>query len=278
MKRFITVFFILAACPVFSQSLINPANSVFNVYAEAEYGFAGVIYHTFQNGDSGTSFNYVTQGGQDILFPIGRVQAGVQYKRNIVNLLYQPLKIDTSVTFKDNVTIDTTTFAAGSAMDLTYSFPFWRITYLYDFNAKDDTTIAAGVSLQIRNASIVFADRSGTSLTVTQNVGPVPALSFLYEKKFKNRLTLTYDITGIYASSALFNGANYNFEGSLIDTSLKAGIELKNNTRCFIGLRFLGGTANGYSKNTGGTWTESSSAYTDNKLATFSVTTGIKIY
>ena len=278
MKRFIPLLFLLATSPAFSQSLINPTNSVFNVYAEAEYGFAGVLYHTLQNGDSGTNFNYITQGGQDILFPIGRFQVGVQYKRHIVNLLYQPLQIDTSVKFKDPVTIDTTTFAAGSAMDITYSFPFWRITYLYDFNPKDNITIAAGASLQIRNASIKFADKSGTNLTVTQNIGPVPAVSFLYEQKFKNNFTLTYEITGIYASSAFLNGASYSFEGSLLDTSLQAGIELKNNIRCFIGARFLGGTADGRSENTGGTWTESSSAYTNNKLATFSVTTGIKVY
>lgn len=163
-------------------------------------------------------------------------------------------------------------------MELTYSFPYWRLTYLYDFINSPNTVLGLGASLQIRNASIKFKEIGGNNLTVSQNVGPVPAISFLFDKKFDNGLSLTYDLTGSYASSSFINGATYDFEGSLLDTSIKLGLELKNNVNWFLGIRFIGGSATGNSENIGGTWTESSSAYTDNQLATLSVVTGVRLY
>jgi ABC-type transport system involved in multi-copper enzyme maturation permease subunit len=65
------------------------------------------------------------------------------------------------------------------------------------------------LALQLRNASLIFkaldADRtSGTvddgELTVSQNLGPVPALSLYARYAFDWGLQLTADMTGLYAS------------------------------------------------------------------------------
>lgn len=277
-KIYIITVFILGITSINSQSLINNEDSLFKVNAQAEVGFISILYHTLQNGEDSTNFNYRDQGGQDILFPYTRFQVGLTYKKNIIHLLYQPLEVVTNVTFKEDVKVDTTTFSSGTPMELTYSFPFWRFTYLYNLSGSSDTTLAVGGSLQLRNASIKFKEIGGNNQTVSQNLGPVPALSFLFEKQFNTGLTLTYDLTGSYASSSFINGASYDFEGSLLDTSVKLGFQLKNSMVWFIGCRLLGGSATGNSENINGTWTESSSPYTDNKLATFTVMTGVKLY
>lgn len=277
-KTFILTFLLLSFSSISSESLINKKESAFKINAEAEIGFISILHHTLQNGKNSTNFDYREKGGQDILFPYNRYQVGLKYKKNIFYLLYQPLEVVTNVTFKENVKIDNTTFNSGTPMELTYSFPYWRLTYLYNFSNNLNTTIAFGGSIQIRNASIKFKEISGNNLTVSQNVGPVPAISLFLDKKFHSGLTLTYDLTGSYASSSFINGASYDFKGSLLDTSIKLGFELKNNINWFIGVRFIGGSATGNSENINGTWTESSSSYTDNKLATFTLMTGVKLY
>jgi hypothetical protein len=97
--------------------------------------------------------------------------------------------------------------------------------------------------LQIRNASIVFKSIAGTAteLYVSQNLGLVPALAIYSQYRFPFGLVLTADIAGIYASSAFFNGADFEFEGSILDASLRMGYELPNGLELFGNVRFFGG-------------------------------------
>lgn len=269
---------VLGVNTLYGESMINREESSIKLDAEAEIGFISVLNHTLQNGEDSTNFDYRDQGGQDILFPFSRYQLGLTYKRHNIKMLYQPLNIVTNVEFRDDVVMDTKTFEMGTPMEITYSFPFWRLTYLYDLFNKPQSTLAFGLSLQLRNASIIFKEIGGSDLTVSQNLGPVPALSFYYDKEFKNNSFISFDATGSYATSSFFNGADFEFEGSLLDTSLKAGLILKNSMKWFISLRFLGGSATGNSEYVDRTWSESISSYTDNQLATFILTTGVKIY
>lgn len=263
---------------LYTESMINIKNSTIKLDAEAELGFVSVLNHTLQNGEESTNFNYREQGGQDILFPFTRYQLGLSFDQHLVKMLYQPLNIVTNVEFRDEVIMDTTTFDSGTPMEITYSFPFWRMTYLYDLLEDPTSTLAFGLSLQLRNASIIFKEIGGNNLTVSQNLGPVPALSLLYDKEFKNNTFLSFDATGSYASSSFFNGADFEFEGSLLDTSLKVGMILNNSMKWFISFRYLGGSATGNSEYVNRTWSESISSYTDNRLATFVLTTGVKLY
>lgn len=278
MKKLFILIISISFVSLHSQSLINKKGSSFKLNAEVEGGFIGVLNHTLQNGKPGTNFNYKEEGGQDILFPIFRYQVGLNYKRSNLSILYQPLELITDVTFKDDVIIDGTTFTSGTPMELTYSFPFWRFTYLYTIVDRPETIFSIGGSLQLRNASIKFKEIGGVNQTVSQNLGPVPAISLLYDRQFKSGIGIYFDLTGSYANSSFFNGASYDFEGSLLDGSVKIYFELQRAMRWYVGCRFLGGSATGNSENIDGTWTESSSSYTDNQLATIIFFTGVRIY
>jgi hypothetical protein len=86
------------------------------------------------------------------------------------------------------------------------------------------------------------------------------------------------DATGLYASSAIINGASFAFEGSLLDASLRAGYPLRNGLDVFANLRFLGGTSKGESQYPDRNWSESDQRYGENYLSTMSFTLGLSVY
>ncbi len=82
---------------------------------------------------------------------------------------------------------------------------------------------------------------------------------------------------GFYASSAFFNGANYAFEGSIFDVSVRAGFEPTPGLDLFMNVRGLGGGAKGTRGDARDAWTESREPFTDNFLTTLSVTLGARV-
>lgn len=266
-----------------NESFINKKDAPVQFFAEYESGFISILSHTIQIGSNGTLFNYVTQGGQDILFPFERVNVGaVINDRHRISLLYQPFEINTVVPFEENVTVDGKEFVASSEglpMELKYGFPFWRISYSYDLMEQKDLTIGIGFALQIRNASIIFKAVDGSNVSVSQNTGLVPALHFYSMWETPIGLNLSADITGSYASSAFFNGADFEFEGSLLDASIRTGYRLKNNIEIFGNFRIFGGTSKGKSSYSGSNWSVSSNddRFSQNNIWTFSSTIGCTI-
>lgn len=297
MKKVLTIMAVLllsistTAFASSNESLINNTDDPVQFFAEFEQGLVSVRSHTIQIGGDGYGdlFNYVTQGGQDVLFPFQRATVGaVINKRHRVSFLYQPLEINTIVPFEDEVMIDGKTFgdnsnnyADATPVELKYGFPFWRVTYSYDVLDRDDMTLGLGAALQIRNASIIFKEVAGSKVSVSQNVGPVPALNIFYMWATPVGINLTVDITGSYASSALINGADFDFEGSLLDASIRGGYRVKHNMEIFANIRFLGGTSKGNSSYDGSNWSvsngDSDNRYSQNNLATVSATLGVTI-
>ncbi len=265
-----------------ANSLINSEDAKVKFNFDFETGLFGVLAHTYQSGSTAEgayNFDFVKEGGQDILLPFERYVAGITINdRHKISLLYQPLEVNTSVTFRDDVMIDSVIFSSGTPMEIKYGFPFYRFTYSYTFVKNDALELAAGLALQARNASIVFKEVSGEQMTVSQNVGPVPAINLYGRYNFNSGLYLSLDATGLYASSALINGASFTFEGSILDASLRAGYPLRDGVDVFANLRFLGGTAKGESEYIERTWTEPTESYTSNVLSTTSFTLGISVY
>lgn len=264
------------------HSLINTADSPVQFYAEAEGGFIKVFSNRYQSGEDGTSFNFVTQGGEEILFPLSRFELGMTIaQRHKLSVLYQPLAISTTVTFEEDVTVDGQTFDAGTAMELTYGFPFWRFTYGYDLLERDDVDVFVGAALQLRNASISFqpvnGGSAGSEATTSQNLGLVPALYAEGSYELPSGIRIGLEATGSYASSAFFNGADFEFEGSLLDTSLRISLPLKNGLATFVNLRYLGGGGSGYSEYEDKYWTQADADYSSNTLSTLSLTAGLEI-
>jgi hypothetical protein len=274
---------IMAVQPlVAEESLINRDGAALQFFGEVEGGAVKVLSHTFQSGDSGTLFNFVSQGGQEILFPFSRIAIGTKlYDQHQFTMLYQPLTLQTQVRFREAVTIDTETFAAGTSMNLKYGFPFWRFTYGYDFFRDENLDVLVGGAIQVRNASIVFepvnGGSSGSATTANQNLGIVPALYAAASYTLPSGIQLHAEATGIYASSALINGASFTFTGSLLDTSLRIAFPLRNKIQTYVNVRFLGGTSDGVSQFPDLYWTKAIEDYGQNNLATLSFTAGLSI-
>ena len=269
-----------------NKSLLNAPDARYRVSFEAELGFVGVLNHTYQSGADGTAFDFREQGGQDILSPFTRFAAEVRIgPRHAVELLYQPLELVTRAQLREDITIDTVTFAAGGAgggtgeraLNVRYSFPFWRGTYYYNVIAEPGLELGLGGALQLRNASIGFESGDGTQIAISQNLGPVVAAAVRGGKYWPGGLFARGEVVGIYASSAFINGADYEFEGSLLDASVQVGVALNGGAETYLKLRFLGGSAQGTSENVGGTWSESIEGYTENRLATTALTLGLRL-
>jgi len=285
MKKTILVIVSVLVFSILSFStFLNEEGNIYNLNLEYENGWVKVLSHTLQFGNDGTEFDFVEQGGQDILFPFERFTADLElFNKHHIVFLYQPLTVETKVQQREELIFNDTTFATSvnedSVLNVKYGFPFWRVSYLYDFLETEDYYLSAGLSLQLRNASIIFENYDGSKVTVNQNLGPVPIIKLKAAYFFDNGIYLETDADGFYASSAFINGADFNFEGSVFDISGRVGFELKDSLNTFINIRYLGGTANGTSQYESTRWSESgeSENYTSNILNTATFTLGFEI-
>lgn len=262
----ITVFLFIA---MFSSSLFG--ESPINLNLSAELGFAGIIKHEIQSGsstDKGDIFNYITQGNQDTLVPFSRLQADISlFKRHHIVLLYQPLTITTQAPIVGSFTYDQVDYTpADGFLDLTYAFDFWRFSYLFDIIQPKGFFLSAGLSLQIRNASIVFRASETGEGTVTDNIGPVPIIKLRTGYEWDKGFKLMFDGDGFYASNSFINGADYPFTGYIYDLSVRGEYMFNKSISSYLNFRFLGGGAEG---------TNDVDEYTYNDLHTFGVTIGL---
>jgi hypothetical protein len=274
------------AAPLAGQSEERTGDPFVQIIPHAEEGFLFIPYHTFQSGTGTTDFNFVSQGGQENLFAFQRFSVEIVLGGNHrVTALYQPLTILTKTVADRNATnggadvvIGDAVFAPGTPMDLQYGFDFWRVSYLYDFWDGPDTILGAGISLQIRNASIVFSSSDGSARFVSQNVGPVPIIKVRAAHWFTPLFGLDFEADGFYASSAFFNGAARPFTGWVWDAAVSAQTRFLEGSIAFLTVRSIGGGAEGSNAYDSVFATSSGAgAYTKNVLATVAVCLGVSI-
>jgi len=265
---------VLAASFARAESLLNKEDAGYSLNLYAESGFFGVAHHTIQFGENGTRFDYKEDGNQDVLFPFARYTAALTlFNNHSFYFLYQPLEIVTDAKLKKDTTFQDVTFREGTPVVVTYGFSFYRASYVWYFLKDGFNELGAGLSLQIRNASIRFKAVDGTNLSVNENIGPVPIIKLAGKYGFDNGFWAGFETDGFYASSAIFNGSKYPFEGAIFDTSLRAGLKMKNGLNPYLNLRYLGGGGKGTSRGED----SQGDGYTNNWLHTFSVSLGILI-
>ncbi|MDD4218878.1 MAG: hypothetical protein PHR10_01635, partial [Sphaerochaetaceae bacterium] len=73
-----------------------------------------------------------------------------------------------------------------------------------------------------------------------------------------------------------FNGADFDFEGSILDASLRMSYALRNGFELFGVARFFGGTSNGTSSYPSDSWSVSDNRYSQNNIATLTASVGLK--
>lgn len=213
-----------------------------------DYGGVAPLYHQVQLGRDGTDFDYVGDGGQNVVFPVGRVSAEVKSGRHQLTLLYQPLELKTQVVLQDPLVVDGLTFARGSAVDLDYGFPFYRASYLYDVWQQDGLRLALGGSLQLRDATITFTSADGEQRRSRRDLGPVPALKGLVRYDAASGWFWLFEVDGIVAPVKYLNGGDSDVFGAIIDANLRGGYRLSPRIDAFVNLRWLGGGAEGTSE------------------------------
>jgi hypothetical protein len=215
-----------------------------------EFGFVDPLSHTIQFGRSGTHFDYVKNGGQDVLFPTMRLSAeATLWRRHTLIFLYQPIDLRTAETLRRDLLVDNVRFPAGTAMDFRYGFDFYRISYLYDFlGCRGTDELSLGLSLQVRNAVIDFTSADGLLRRSNRDVGPVPAIKSRGRWGVGERVWLGYEADGMYAPVKYINGGKSDVVGAILDFSLRAGYEVAPPLDLFFNLRYLGGGAKGTSK------------------------------
>lgn len=261
------------------------APSLIQIIPKTELGFAGVLFHQYQAGSNGTLFNFTSQGGQDTLYPFLRLAVDVKlFERNYFTFLYQPLTLQSKTVVNRNgvtggnpVTIDDAVFPVGTPLDITYGFDFWRFSYLFDFLKDPDTILGIGISLQLRNASIVFTSTDGTRRSISQNIGPVPIIKIRVARWFSPLFGLDFEADGFYAAGAGFNGSAKPFEGWIWDAALSVKTRIAPKVAAFATIRSIGGGAKGNNAYTYVSSTTSVNSYTFNSLSTMAVNLGVSV-
>ena len=269
----------LAVSPSDPQSLLNaerkdgtPHDVQFRLHSEV--GFVAPLAHSIQFGTDGTYFDYVKEGGQDVLFPFVRLSADVDVKkRNTFVLLYQPLELFTQVTTERDVTWDGVVFPAGTPVDLRYGFSFWRGSWMYDLKPGPEREISLGGSLQIRNANLEATSADGTLRSVNRDVGPVPTIKTRMRFPTKNEGWFGAEVDAAWAPIRYINGSDSDVEGALVDGSLRLGTELRPGLDGVVNLRYLGGGAVGTSSDS----TPPGDGYNKNWLHTMTLTVGFDV-
>lgn len=242
-----------------------------------EFGVLDPLRHRIQFGRNGTEFDYVKDGGQDVLFPTTRLSVEGSYKRrHSLVFLYQPIDIQSRETLREDLLVDNVRFPAGTPMDFRYGFDFYRVSYLYNFlGHRENDELSLGASLQLRNAIIDFTSADGLLRRSNRDVGPVPALKSRGRWYVSERAWLGYEVDGMYAPVKYINGGKSDVVGAIVDLSLRAGYHVAQPLGVFLNVRYLGGGATGTSKSEAARG--DSDGYTSNWLHFLTTTVGVEV-
>ena len=240
--------------------------------ATVELGGLSALYHRVQFGRDGTYFDYVKNGGQDVIFSFARLSMDLEVGRHRVVFLYQPLELNTQVVLPRAVTVDGLTFPAETPLDLRYGFPFYRLSYLYEVACPPGLSIQLGGSLQVRDATITFSSADGRSRRTNRDVGPVPALKARLEYTTLTGWFTGFEIDGFYAPVKYLNGGKSDVTGAIVDASVRGGYRFSPSVLGFLNVRWLGGGAQGTSEPE-----DFSDGYTRNWLHFLIVSLGVRV-
>lgn len=256
-----------------------PAGQIETVRSKliVEFGLLDPLSHRIQFGRNGTEFNYVKDGGQDVLFPTSRLSVeGFWKRRHGLIFLYQPIDIRTQETLREDLLVDNVRFPAGTAMNFRYGFDFYRISYLYNFlSCRENDELSLGGSLQLRNAIIDFTSVDGQLSRSNRDVGPVPAIKSRGRWHVSESAWLGYEADGMYAPIKYINGGKSDVVGAILDFSLRAGYNVAPPLDVFFNFRYLGGGATGTSKSDAARGP--GDGYTSNWLHFLTSTVGVEV-
>ncbi len=231
------------------QPVDDDEDDPFELTLRADLGVVTPLYHRIQYSEEGTDFDYVGDGGQNVLFTFNRLATDVRLgSRHHLTFVFQPLRLETSVRLAQDVTVDDAVFEEGQPVDLLYNFPYYRTTYLYDLRQSEDAEFSIGGGLQIRNATIVFRRADGELQRDRRDLGLVPLLKLRTRRSLGDDWFFGGELAGFYAPIRYLNISDSDVEGAIADGNLLIGRTLDEHTRAYLTLRYVGGGAQGTSE------------------------------
>jgi hypothetical protein len=173
-------------------------------------------------GDSGTKFSFADdlKSGTSYFW---RLRADLRVARNhVVSALIAPLRIDAAGTFDRPVSFAGTTFVAGVPVKGLYVFNSYRLTYRWEPVQNENWRFGVGLTAKIRDAAIRL--EAGGAVGEKTNVGAVPLVNFLLERRLGRRVTMRVEGDALAAPQGR---AEDLFAGIVVDAgqrlSFKAG-------------------------------------------------------
>ncbi|TNE43218.1 MAG: hypothetical protein EP343_33975 [Deltaproteobacteria bacterium] len=254
--------------------LNHPDNPVW-LSASVEAGFLAIIDHKIQLGQQGSVFDYIRDGGQDNLFLFLRLSADVTlFKQHTLVFLYQPFDIRSQTILREQLRQDMATFEQGDAVNFRYGFDFYRVSYVYDIFPAKDMELSFGLSLQIRNATIVFSNVSGTKRSYRNDIGPVPIIKTRGYFSLPHRVWIGFEIDGFYAPISILNGSDSEVVGAILDASVRVGYKIHPMMDLYLNIRYIGGGGVGTSTKPA---EPGSDGFVENWLHTMSFSLGVAL-
>jgi len=148
-------------------------------------------------GDTGTRFSL----SEDF-----KTSAGYYYRirltwrisaRHSLSALYAPLKLSASGTSKFPISFFGADFPAGAAVNGTYMFNSYRLSYRYELVNTEKWSFGFGFTAKIRDAAIGL--EGGGLRAEKANVGFVPLLNARVERRFGPKFSLLLDVDALAA-------------------------------------------------------------------------------
>jgi len=121
-----------------------------------------------------------------------RLRAGYTIKsRHTISLLYAPLTVKSTGLTNKEIYFEGETFATNTALNSSYKFNSYRITYRYDIVKKEKIEFGLGFTAKIRDAEIaLFSEGLAAS---KKNVGFVPIINFRLNWKINEKIGLFFE-------------------------------------------------------------------------------------
>ncbi len=162
-----------------------------------------------------------------------RIRAGYTINsRHSISLLYAPLTVKSNGSTNKQINFEGVTFPSNTALNASYQFNSYRITYRYDIVKKAKIEFGLGFTAKIRDAEIAL--KSQGLAASKKNVGFVPIINFRLHWKMNNKVGVLFEGDALAAP-----------QGRAEDVQLAGTYKLSDQFLVRFGYRILeGGAAN----------------------------------
>ncbi len=180
----------LTLCILYVLMLVMPVKAQFSLDLETGIVFTG--YNDVRiPGDAGTFISFSGELNTDP-GPFFRIRAGYTFsERHQLLLLAAPLNISYGGSSDKDIFFQGVTYPAGAALDATYKFNSYRLSYRYKLLNREKLEIGIGATIKARDALIGL--KSGELQSEKTDFGFVPLLSFAIHWQAHERIGIILD-------------------------------------------------------------------------------------